>query len=131
LPRFAANPATATDGRRRIGGLSFFVFVVFVGRHWLFTALFPNAIVGRQFAERAGHFADVRGSRSATRADVIHAHVPGLQRVIGHLAAAELERFELVRKRGQAGEIAVSGGGAKRYGLRCNIGSGGFAHLGD
>src|SRR5271156_3064513 len=93
-------------------GLGFVVVsVIFVGGHWFFAAFFPHAIVRGNFSESAGHLANMRGDGAATRADIVHADFAGFDGVVGHFAAGELIGFELIGKRGEAGEVAMLVGG--------------------
>ena len=119
------------ESESRRSGFGFFVVVViFVGGHWFFAALFPEAIVGGNFPEGASHFANVRCDCTATGADVIDAERPGFRGVVGHFATRELIGIELVGKRGQAGEIAMVVRGAVGDRLASDETFYGAAHFG-
>jgi hypothetical protein len=64
-------------------------------------------------------------------ADVIHAHVSGTKREVGHLETRQPRRLEVVREGWRAGEPWHRIGGPVGYGLSGQVPIGGSAHLGD
>src|SRR5579863_9119560 len=105
------------------------MIVIFVCRHWLLPAFFPDAAVIAELAKGPCHLSYMNCNRSTARTNVVDPNLLGARGVIAHVFARELQRIKSQRKLRQAGEIRLFLRRTIAYGLTCKISVNSFSHF--